>query len=506
MVFHIHAVLGAADQTTGALNTAALTGHTFDKVGLQAVDLQLTQSHLTGGDAVADLGLEVGLQAALLDGLDNGLSHAAGAGEVAAIAAGLIQLRLLQSGQVDALGLEQSEQLLIGQHAVHGVHGAAQLELALLGDTGADEDNLGIGLALLQIQTDQNHGRGSVGDVMLQLRELLLHEAHETGAAGGGQHALLHPLFRLSFGDHVAAQSHLGHTGKSQLLQAADDLTEGGGGELTGDGGSDDGVGLITPVVAAADHLDGIHDPGLVLNGAEGTLVDAAAAGDALAGINGGLLVGAHGDGIDGAALLTGALSLDDGTVLAGGHTLAAGDALAVIDVSAVVHDGNGILGAGIPAAGGQTAAAGGTHGDLGHGALVAGDGHDLHNRGVALVAAHGHLDAAADNGALLIDAATQVGLGAGNDLFRDIHEGTGLEAIFPGQTGDLSQNRSFQLLDLCFKSVMHTVLPFRRHPHGKSIGKYSLFVRADRYMQSFCHFPLILLSPSPSVNVHSCQ
>ena len=149
------------------------------------------------------------------------------------------------------------------------------------------------------------------------------------------------------------------------------------------------------------------------------------------------------------------ALGLDDGAVLAGVDAAAAGDALVVVDVGPVVHDGDGVLGAGVDAAGGQTAAAGVTHGDLGDGALVTGDGQHLHHAGVGLVAAHGQLHPAVDDGPLLIDAAAQAGPGAGDDLFGDI-QNSGLGAVFPSQAGDLRQDRSFQLLDLCLK-ITHT-------------------------------------------------
>ena len=294
-----------------------------------------------------------------------------------------------------------------------------------------------------------------MGDVLVQLGVLLLHIAHKARAAGGGENALLRQLVRLPVCHHVGAQGHLGHAGEAQSLQSGHHLAIFGGGELPGDGGGDDGVGLIAPVLAAPQHLDGVHDPGLVLNGPEGALIDAVAAGDALVDVDGRLLVRAHGNGPGGAALFAGALGLDDGAVLAGVDAAAAGDALVVVDVGPVVHDGDGVLGAGVDAAGGQTTPAGGTHGDLGDGALVTGDGQHLHHAGVGLVAAHGQLHPAVDDGPLLIDAAAQAGPGAGDDLFGDI-QNSGLGAVFPSQAGDLRQDRSFQLLDLCLK-ITHT-------------------------------------------------
>ena len=100
-----------------------------------------------------------------------------------------------------------------------------------------------------------------------------------------------------------------------------------------------------------------------------------------------------------------------------------------------------------------QTAPAGGAHRHLGDGALVAGDGQHLHHAGVGLVAPHGHLHPAVDNGPLLIDTAAQAGLGAGDDLLGHV-QNTGRELILPGQAGHLGENRGLQLLNFCFKSV----------------------------------------------------
>ena len=409
VLLHLHLVLGAADQAAGTLDTAALAGHTLDEVAVKDTLLHLQQGDLTGGDAVAgdSLQLEGILQTLLLDDLGHSSGDTAAVSEVAGVGAGLIQLGGLQSGEVNVFGLEQREQLLVGQDTVHGAHGAAQLELLLLGDTGPDEDDLGVRLLLLDVQAQHDHGGGGAGNQVLQIGVLLLDVTHEAGAAGGDQHTLLNQLLGLVIGNHIGAHGDLSHTVEAQLLQTGDDLTEGGRGELTGDGGGDDGIGLIAPVLGAHDHVDGVGDVGLVLDGAEGALVDAAAAGNALAGIDGGLLVGTHGNGLGGAALLTGALGLDDGAVLAGADAAAAGHALVVVDLSAVVDDLDGILGAGVDAAGGQTAAAGGTHGDLGDGALVAGDGQNLYDTGVAPGTAHSHLHTAVDDGALLINTAT---------------------------------------------------------------------------------------------------
>ena len=228
----------------------------------------------------------------------------------------------------------------------------------------------------------------------------------------------------------------------AQQLQAGHHLSVAGGGKLAGDGGGNDGIGFVAPVGGALNHADGVGDPGFVLNSAEGALVDAAAAGDALAYINGCLPVRPHGDGVDRAPLFAGALGLDNGAVLAGIQAAAAVDALLMIDLCPVIDDGNGIPGAGVDAAGGQTAPAGVAHRHLGHGALITGDGQHLHHIGVALVAAHGHLHPAVDDGPLLVNAAAQVRLRTGDDLFRNVQQVSGVfNRMVPGHPSHLRQD-----------------------------------------------------------------
>ena len=290
--------------------------------------------------------------------------------------------------------------------------------------------------------------------------EVLFHIVHKGGAAGGGQHSLLLQLTGLGLGGHVGAQGHLHHVVEAQHLQAGNHLAQVGGGELTGDGGRHSGVNVEAPLLCALEHLNGVHDKGLVHNGTEGALIDTGAAGGALGGIDKGLLVLAHGDGARLAAPLTGAGLLFNGAVGAGVDTLAAGDALLVVDLGLVVHNGDGVLGAGMDTAGGDTATAGGAHGDLGDGALVAGDIQHLHQVGVGLVAAHGHLHTLRDDGPLLINTTAHFGLGTGDDLLGNI-QNTGLEIVVPGQPGHGTQHLMLEFLYAGFKYAhWSTLLP----------------------------------------------
>ncbi len=62
--------------------------------------------------------------------------------------------------------------------------------------------------------------------------------------------------------------------------------------------GRNGGVNPVAPPLRALKHLDDVHKKGLIHNGPKGALVNTGAAGDALSGIDGGLLVRPHGDGV----------------------------------------------------------------------------------------------------------------------------------------------------------------------------------------------------------------
>ena len=339
------------------------------------------------------------------------------------------------------------------------------MELPLLGHAWADKHHTGQGVPVLDIPAQHDHGGGGGGHLGHHVGHVPLHIGHEGRAAGGG-HGLAAALVKLGglrLGGEVGPQGHLGHVVEAHLLQGGYHLA-GGAAELAHEGGGQDGIDVQPPLVRPHEHLDHIHNVGFVHDGAEGALDHALAAGDALAGVDAGLAVLAHGDGLDGAAALTGAHVLGDGAVGAGGHALAAQHALGMVDDGAVVLNADGALGAGLHAAVGDTAPAGGAHADLGDGALVAGDGQHLHKIGVGPVAAHGHLDPAAHHGPLLIDAAAHLGFGAGDDLLGDIQNFVGLELVVPGKAGHGGKYLVLQLLDGSFVMAHRLAPPSRRY------------------------------------------
>ena len=153
--------------------------------------------------------------------------------------------------------------------------------------------------------------------------------------------------------------------------------------------------------------MDGVQQKALVLNGAEGALIHARAAGDALAAVDVGHMVFALLDGLDLARALAGAHMVLNGAVGADGGALAAVDALVGVDVGVmVVVKGDRAARAGAGAAVRDAAAAVGADPVAADGALVAGDADDLDHVGVFLVPTHGNLHALGHDGAFLVDAA----------------------------------------------------------------------------------------------------
>ena len=452
MLGHLGLVLGAAHDDRRALDAAALAGHALDEVFGQHPLGHLQQGDLALLDAGTGQGAGLHSAAHLLEGLAHRRRHAAAGGEAAAKAAGVVQGRFGHLGHVDVLGGQHGVQLLKGDNQVDGRAGTAQVELPLLGHARADEHHTGQGVPVLDIPAQHDHGGGGGGHLGHHVGHVTLHIGHEGRAAGGG-HGLAAPLVKLRglrLGGEVGPQGHLAHVIEAHLLQGGHHLA-GGAVELAHKGGGQDGVDVQAPLVRAHEHLDHVHDVGLVHNGAEGALDHALAAGDALAGVDAGLAVRTHGDCLDGTAPLAGTHVLGDGAVGAGGHALAAQHAFGVVDDGAVVLNADGALGAGLHAAVGDAAPAGGAYADLGDGALVAGDGQHLYQVGVGPVAPHGHLDPAAHHGPLLVDAAAHLGLGAGDDLLGYVQNFVGLELVVPGQTGHGGKYLVLQLLDGSF-------------------------------------------------------
>ena len=406
-----------------AADAAAHAGHALDEVLLEEVFLLLEQRHTAGLDAVAGDGVDNEVALLLLEGLRHCVGQAAAARENAAEVAGVVQHIFRKGGQVEIAAVKPGLQFLEGEHAVDPRADLLALELLLLGCAGTDEDDLGVGVGALDEARHLGHGREVVADEGLEGGEALFDVADKGGAAAGGEEALFGELLGLGVGDHVRAKRRLHHAEEAQLLEARDHLTQLGIDKLAGDGGGDDGVDLVLLVaLALTDNMDGIQKEALVLDGAEGALIDARAAGDALAVVDMRHMVFALLDGFDLARALAGAHVVLDGAVGADGGALTAVDALVGVDVRVVVVvKGDCAARAGAGAAVGDAAAAVGPHAVAADRALVAGDADDLDHVGVFLVPTHGDLHALGHDGALLVDAAAHGALGAGGDGLGDV-------------------------------------------------------------------------------------
>ena len=239
---------------------------------------------------------------------------------------------------------------------------------------------------------------------------------------------------------------------EAQGLDTADPLAQFGIGELAGDGRGNHRVDPHILSGAVLQNPDHIHDVGLVHNGAEGALIAARAAGNALAVVDLGLTGGRHGDGLDLAGVLTGAFPVHDGGVGAGFRAQAAVDALGLVDHRVlVVFEADGPLGAGVLAPVGQTAPADLRDRIAAGGTLIAGDGQDLNGVGIVRITAHGHVNPLADDGPLLVNAAAHGGMGAGGNELGDVEHRL-IQPVLPLRPGHFPEHLVFQQLHLGIK------------------------------------------------------
>ena len=216
---------------------------------------------------------------------------------------------------------------------------------------------------------------------------------------------------------------------------------------LADDGRGDDGIDTVACVVLRLlKELDDVKYQAAVADGAEGALVDASAAGDALAVVDNRLVLVVDADGFHFAALHAGTFLGDDGAIGTGLGTLAAFDALGLVDDAPVVDNGDGVAWTNVLAGMHQAATACGSHHHAGSGALVAGGFHHLDGVGVVLVAPHGHVDAFLYNGTLFVDTAVELGFGAWADDFGYLEIGI-FEAALVGAADDLFQYLVFNPL-----------------------------------------------------------
>ncbi len=464
---HLGTVLLAVRQAARAADAAADAGHALDKVGVQHVAARLEQRHAAGLDAVARAGLEIEIDALLLESLGHSVAQAAAAGKDAPEVRGVVQHVLFHRGDVQIAAVKERLQLLKRQRHIHPFADAVLLNFHLLGRARADEDDLRAGRGLLDIAGDHRHGREIVGDVVGQLGEGLADIGHKRRAAGAGQKALLGQFLRFGLRHHVRAQRRLDDGVEAQLLKAGDDLTQLGIGELAGNGGRHDGVNLIAGLGRFLEQLDRVQYERFVHDRAEGALIDARAAGDALFIEDRGRLVLVHCDGLDLAGVLTGTLAAHDGRIGADLGAHAALHALRLVDVRhMVLVEIERLFLTHIVAAVRQTAAAGLGDFIAAHGTFVAGDVDDLDDVGIVLVAAHRQLDALAHDGALLIDTAAHRRFFSGHDDLRNVEQIFRQRAI-PRLTGHLPQNLIFEMLNLCVELMHGHTHPFHTCTHS---------------------------------------
>jgi hypothetical protein len=212
---------------------------------------------------------------------------------------------------------------------------------------------------------------------------------------------------------------------EAKLVYTRDDLLDFGILELTHYARRNDCVNLVIFVaVGLFEYIDGVKDIGFVHDCAKRALIDARAARHAFVVVNHRLFVGIHGNGVDLAAAHTRAMLMYERVVRTHLSALSALYALFLVDDRAMIDDGNRALGTLVRAAVEQTASASVGDENAAYGALVARLAYDLHHVGVVPVAAHRQLDALSEYGALLVNTAAQLRLGAGRKLFGYVKRG----------------------------------------------------------------------------------
>lgn len=253
--------------------------------------------------------------------------------------------------------------------------------------------------------------------------KFFLHEQYERRTARGRENALFLPFPRLVVQRDVRAERRFDHLVETEFADTRDDLLYFGVFELADDRGRDDRVHVVFSVVFGFfQNVDGLHDHGFIDDGAEGALIDARAAGNALVVVDARLFVFVHVDRLDLARSDARPLLRDDGAVRARLRAFPAFDALALVDDRLSVDDLNGVLRASLLTAVYDTAAAGRRDEHAPDGTFVAGDVDDFHHVGIVFIAAERQFDTFLHDGALLIDTTAHFRLGSRRDLFGDIY------------------------------------------------------------------------------------
>lgn len=304
-------VLLAVGKAAGSADAAADARHSLDEVAVEEILVLLEKRHAARLDSVADDGFEIEFDVLLFHCRCDSLGKTARAGKDASVIGCVVESRFLKQRDVDIAAVKESLKFLEGDDGVHVGFDFLALSLALLCRARTDEDDLRLGFALLDDLREKCHRRGVVRDEFLQIREGGVYVGHECGAAGACEESLFRKLARLGKRDEIGAESGFDDLVKSELAQTRDDLTVLCISELAGDRGSDHCIDLARALALALfDDLDDVNDEGFVRNRAEGALINARTAADALVVVDKSRLLLVHRNSLDLAGVLarTGAL------------------------------------------------------------------------------------------------------------------------------------------------------------------------------------------------------
>ena len=458
-----------------------------------------------------------------LDLVGNGIGNAAGLCKAAACSRGGAEccLVLIHFQQIDVqiLALDDTGQLLKGQHKVHVRADRAAGSFQLLGGAGADEAHAGGGVFLLHHAGGEHHGGHGHGDVLGQSGEGGLCHHAPCRAAGGGHEVqllgnFLQEVVGLVHGAQVSTDGDLHDIVEADGLQGSLQLAGGSQrGELVDKGGSNQSV----DAVAAVEALDQLVDLALVGNSAEGAVHQTLTAGYALAVIDLGTAQLVRVDRTHAAGSGAGTLGLDDGVVGADSGTAAALDALFLIDGGAAALPGDGLFGADFHTGVGQTALAQVRDLDQLLGAAVAGKLDHIHQRGIIILIgdggilqagdhtvvlvhaaggqAHGQTDTLLNDGALQEDVLAQLAFLTGDDGVGDLaHQVVGLLALDVGisHAGNLGKHLTADLNDCGIdSSKTHSNLSLfrnRKHPVPHWTAADGICFAPGRLVQHRCN------------------
>ena len=283
-----------------------------------------------------------------MDGVDDGLRHAAGIGKAARVAAGIGRQLLLVLGQkrlVHALGRKDAERFLKCEHEVHVAAHALAPRLELFRVARADEHDLAVRVVALDHARGEHHGREGHGNVFLKLREEFFDHVAPRRAAGCDHELVLFGHFlqkvrRLLDHAQVCTDGDLVYVGKAQTLERlAHPLGHALGAELPHERRRERHVhGRV-----AFDGLNGLEDLALVRDRTERAADHALAAGGALGVVDVGAAEPVGMDAVHAAGLAARALEAHDGVELALLEAASAADALILVDVRLPVDARDGL-------------------------------------------------------------------------------------------------------------------------------------------------------------------